>query len=35
VKSSKFAREVFARRFLCAAAGGPKGQLEATVPMYA
>ena len=35
VKSSKFAREVFACRFLCAATGGPKGQLEATVPMYA
>ncbi len=34
-KSSKFAREVFARRFMCTAASGPKEQLEATVPMYA
>ena len=34
-KSSKFAREVFARTVMCTAASGPKEQLEATVPMYA
>ena len=32
VESSKFAREVFARKFFCTAAGEPKEQLEATVP---
>jgi len=35
VKSSKFAREVFARRFLCTAGDESEEQLEATVPMYA
>jgi len=35
VKSSKFAREVFARRFLCTAGDESEEPLEATVPMYA